>query len=46
MMSTSFCPETIDALIGREALLMLNGKRKQIKSNDMIMTDYEGGILF
>ena len=37
-------PVTIDASNGREALMMMNGKRQQIKANDMMMTDGEGVV--
>ncbi len=35
-------PVTIDASTGREELPMLNGERKQILANDMIMADAQG----
>ena len=37
-------PITIDASTGRETLHMMNGERKQIKANDMMMTDAEGVV--
>jgi len=37
-------PVTIDASTGRETLPMMNGERKQIKANDMMMTD-AGGVV-
>jgi DNA/RNA-binding domain of Phe-tRNA-synthetase-like protein len=37
-------PVTIDASIGRETLHMMNGEWKQIKADDMLMTDAEGVV--
>ena len=37
-------PITIDASTGHETLHMMNGERKQIKANDMMMTDAEGVV--
>lgn len=37
-------PITIDASTGHETLHMMNGEQKQIKANDMMMTDAEGVV--
>jgi DNA/RNA-binding domain of Phe-tRNA-synthetase-like protein len=37
-------PVHIDASTGSEQLLMMNGKRKQIKAGDMMMTDADGVV--
>jgi DNA/RNA-binding domain of Phe-tRNA-synthetase-like protein len=37
-------PVTMDASTGREMLLMMNGTPKQLKANDMMMSDAQGVV--